>query len=224
MRRENYIPKSDESYLVFESTFLSKIAGYTAALGLLPADVAAVTAAINAHRGSYQDAADAKATASAAVHTAQNDRATSEMLLRRLVQVIKNSSAYTDVIGTDLGIIGAEQVVDYNNVKPKVAQVLVHPDMVIIDWIKGPHQGVAIYADVRTAQNSELNPGEVTPQMAAQIQWEEIGRDMRSPFEDRRSNISANPEFRYYKLRYLRNDQPIGLDSDIIKVLTDIPI
>ena len=79
MRRDSFIPRSDESFIVWESTFLSKIAGYTATLGLLPADVAAVTAAINAHRGSYQDAADAKATASAAVHTAQNDRANTEL-------------------------------------------------------------------------------------------------------------------------------------------------
>jgi len=49
-----------------------------------------------------------------------------------------------------------------------------------------------------------------------------IGRDTRSPYEDERKNLSDKPEDRYYKLRYIKNDKPIGLEGDVVKVLAEI--
>jgi len=50
----------------------------------------------------------------------------------------------------------------------------------------------------------------------------EIGRDTRSPYEDTRKNLTDQPEERYYKLQYMKNDKLIGDPTAIEKAVVAI--
>ena len=108
----------------------------------------------------------------------------------------------------DMEALGARVVhtpPDLNTVKPRVTLVTVLMAQVILDWIKGRMEGVIIYGS---------HDGTT---------WTEIGRDLKSPYEDTRSNRTAGvAEVRYYKMRYMKDDKAVGLESDVIKVVVDI--
>ena len=94
---------------------------------------------------------------------------------------------------------------DLATVKPKISHITIQMNQGILDWIKGGMEGVIIYGSYNGST------------------WTEIGRDLKSPYEDTRSNQAAGvAETRYYKMRYMKNDQPIGLESDVVKVVVDI--
>jgi hypothetical protein len=104
-----------------------------------------------------------------------------------------------------LGIRRAKVPVDYDSVVPEVTKVTNLPDKVIIDWIKGFLDGVIIECSYDN------------------LVWAEIGRVMKSPFEDTRKNkVAHTPEIRYYRLRYFKNDRPVGQYCDVVKVTCDI--
>ena len=95
--------------------------------------------------------------------------------------------------------------VDLTTVKPVISRVTTLMNMIIYDWIKGRMEGVIIYGSYNGTT------------------WTEIGRDLKSPYEDTRSNQQPGvAEARYVKMRYMKNDQPIGLESDVVKVVVDI--
>lgn len=90
---------------------------------------------------------------------------------------------------------------DISLAKAIISSITVLPDEVVLDWVKGKMDGVVIYSSFDGAG------------------FEQIGIDIRSPYEDRRRNkIAGQPEVRYYKLRYLKNDKEIGLFSDVVCV------
>ena len=66
--------------------------------------------------------------------------------IRELVTQIKANSAYTENIGEDLGIVGDEQTVDINKLKPTLTSEIVtgHP---VIKWTKGHAEALDIYVD-----------------------------------------------------------------------------
>jgi hypothetical protein len=63
-----------------------------------------------------------------------------------LVQRIKNSPLYTTAIGNDLGIIGADNIIDTNALKP-IITVLLQAHHPLLKWSKNQMQGIRIYAD-----------------------------------------------------------------------------
>ena len=104
-----------------------------------------------------------------------------------------------------LGIRKTKEPVDYDLVVPEVTKVTNLPDQIVIDWIKGSLDGVVIECSYDN------------------VAWAEIGKDMKSPFEDTRKNKAAHtPEIRYYRLRYFKNDKPVGMYCDVVKVTCDI--
>ncbi|HLG34394.1 MAG TPA: hypothetical protein VI757_05890 [Bacteroidia bacterium] len=104
-----------------------------------------------------------------------------------------------------LGARVSHEPIDENTVKPRISKITVLMTMVILDWVKGRMQGVIIYGSYDG------------------ITWTEIGRDFKSPFEDMRSNRTpGTAEIRYYKMRYMKDDKAIGLETDVVKVVVDI--
>jgi len=122
--------------------------------------------------------------------------------LLKEIRRIQDHSAFDEADAQALGFRVETPPVDLNTVKPEVSGVTVLSDQVIIDWIKKHMDGVIIFASYDG------------------VTYTELGRDTRSPFEDKRKNVvPGKPETRYYKLRYLKGDQPVGLESDVIKVV-----
>jgi len=93
---------------------------------------------------------------------------------------------------------------DPHTMKAVISGVTSTPEAIIIDWVKSRMEGVFIYGSY---------DGNA---------WTKLGRDTRSPYEDERKNLTDKPEDRYYKLRYIKNDKPIGLESDVTKILAEI--
>ena len=122
-----------------------------------------------------------------------------------IFEAIQSAPNFDEADAELLGIRRAKEPVDYDLVIPEVTRVTNLPDRVILDWIKGLLDGVII-------ESSYDN-----------VTWVEIGKDMSSPFEDTRKNKVAHiPETRYYRLRYFKNDKPVGQYCDVVKVTCDI--
>jgi hypothetical protein len=123
--------------------------------------------------------------------------------LRALVQRIKNTASYTEAIGADLGIVGAE-VPTGDTPKPTFKAVAQPGHDVRLDWVKGRFDGVMIQG---------RKPGDAA--------WTDLGVDNFSPFVDTRKPADpTKPEAREYRLRYLSRDEPTGDWSDVVAVST----
>jgi hypothetical protein len=117
---------------------------------------------------------------------------------------IKGHTAYTTADGEALGLEGASTTVDLNTVKPRISGTTALADKVVIDWVKGGMQGVTVESSLDGAN------------------WAKRDKDFRSPWEDTAPNRGTDPEWRHYRLRYLFQDQSVGLYSDVVKVLVSI--
>src|ERR1700720_1989927 len=67
-------------------------------------------------------------------------------MVTKLVQRIKNHPGYTEAIGQDLGIIGAEQTIDMIAIKPTLIALLIagHP---VIQWDRQEMDAVELWVD-----------------------------------------------------------------------------
>lgn len=226
-KRNDYIPASDGLFVDWCDNFLNKLTTLAPSIGVSPAELADVTNYINDFKASHTLAVTRKAEAKSAVAAANNKRVITETDVRRLVRNIKNNSAYTEALGNELMLIGPEQVIDLLSVKPEDTTLTVLSDKAILDWHKKNMHAVVIYSAVRiirtnSAQVLQNSEDDQAGQLIPESEWVEIGRDINSPFEDTRKNLTEGPEVRYYKLRYIYKDQIVGLDSDIIKAVVDI--
>ena len=117
---------------------------------------------------------------------------------------IKGSVQYTVSDGEDLGLEGAVIHIDLSTVKPAITHISAFADKVVLRWKKKRMQGAVV---------SRSLDG---------IVWTEVDKPSHSPWEDTSPNQSAAGEWRYYRLRYLKNDKPVGLFSDTVMVLVSI--
>lgn len=92
-----------------------------------------------------------------------------------------------------------------NTIKPVISGITKLSRKIILDWEKGNMDGVIIFTCYDGANFTMLK------------------KCAHPPFEDKRKNLSyVTPESRYYKMRYFKNDVPVGLESDVVKVTAEI--
>lgn len=121
--------------------------------------------------------------------------------LARFVQRLKGSPNYTEAIGADLGIIGAE-ITPSSPIKPQGSLSIVGPHEVKLKWVKANYTGVIVEC-----------------QRAGETTWTLLGTDNFSPYLDGRPLLVAGqPEERRYRLRYLDGDALVGEYSDVMSV------
>lgn len=125
-----------------------------------------------------------------------------------------------------LGFFVVETPPDPATAKPVISKATILPDTIILDWVKGAWDGVYVESITEGASTSPSpsptptpSPGSGTPDPAL---WVKIGEDEKSPFEDTRVNHEHRPEVRYYRMRYKKDNKPVGLWSDIAKVIVEI--
>jgi hypothetical protein len=229
MKRQNYYPSRIAHQAEWLENFRLKLGGYEAVLEL---EAAVVTAAIADARWlvhvllSWLNAARAFAPAcTEAVEDALTGTGNDPFILPvftppalpagvvpvnpgalnrifALVQIIKNKAGYTDSIGDDLKIVGAEDASDHPT--PKVFLSLEHGDagpFVRIRFFKYTHMGVVI--------ESRRGAGA----------WEFLAIDTESPYDDLRALLVAGQtEAREYRLRYWDKGAANGEWTDIAKI------
>lgn len=135
---------------------------------------------------------------------------------------------FTRSDGEAMGFLVESPQVNPDTAKPVVSAVTSMMDMIVIDWVKKGMKGVVVFGVVRETirdlslkSSSEDDPAGLA--IPLNLVWEQLDKDMRSPWEDTRKNLTLMPEIRYYKLRYLwKDDKEVGFESDIVKVVAEI--
>jgi hypothetical protein len=225
MAKDDWLPTREDEFLPWFNNFNTKIPGYAVTLDLNPGDVttvaddsAMVEFAVNGvaiYKAEQREWVDFKnlelygpvgrpMPAVPTVPVLVPPTVVAPGLIRRtrdLVLRIKAHPNYTEVIGEDLGIIGAEQAPALE-VKPDGKAEALPNHEVKITFVKAGHDGV-----------------DVESQRAAETAWSYLAFDGFSPYVDNRPPlVPGQPEERRYRLRYRDNDLPVGEYSDIFVV------
>ncbi|MGB4775676.1 MAG: hypothetical protein WBP45_10910 [Daejeonella sp.] len=134
-------------------------------------------------------------------------KAKSDLFFKAKTELLREMKRVTDLDNfdeadaMDFGIRKEKTPANPREAKPVIPGITVLPEKVLIEWVKGTMDGVLVYASLNGTD------------------FEEIGTDMRSPFEDTRPNqVAGVIEMRYYRLRYIKNDELTGLYSDVVNV------
>lgn len=124
--------------------------------------------------------------------------------LRATVQRIKAHPSYTETIGADLGVIATTAQAPSTPAKPSVTAKAEPASTVRINWTKAGYDGVLVEG-----------------QRAGETVWTLLATDTQSPYVDTRTPLQPGaPELRRYRLRYIKNDEPVGSYSDEMTVTT----
>jgi len=120
------------------------------------------------------------------------------------VQRVKAHPSYTETIGADLGVIATPAQTPATQAKPTATAKAEPGSTVRINWTKAGYDGVLVES-----------------QRAGETVWTLIATDTQSPYIDTRAPVQAGaPELRRYRLRYVKNDEPVGSYSDEMTVTT----
>jgi hypothetical protein len=119
--------------------------------------------------------------------------------IRDLAARIKAHPAYTEQMGADLGIIGAEALGPIT-AQPTGSATPLAGFAVEVAFLKQGFAGV----DVESQRGSEMT-------------WTYLAFDAFSPYVDNRPPLVAGQaEQRRYRLRYRDGDEPVGVYSDVL--------
>ena len=122
----------------------------------------------------------------------------------KILRGIESHSSFDESHAETFGMRVFKESINYNEVKPRIKRYVPLPNCVEIYWVKARMEGVL----VDRSYNGK--------------DFEEIRICNHSPFIDKDKNKSDTPENRFYQLRYMNKDVPVGLYSEAIKVLCEI--
>jgi len=115
------------------------------------------------------------------------------------------SDNFDEADAQDLGFRVEKEPVNLDTVKPVISEITCLPEKIIFDWVKWVLDGVIVDGSY---------DGDT---------WAYLDKDNKSPFEDFRKNKTADvPEVRYYRFRYIKDDAPVGLYTEVIRVIAEI--
>jgi hypothetical protein len=174
MSKAGYLPTAEKDRLVWFNNFSDKFSKVATNLGFVATDVASVTndaamfsyliTCVEMYTTAKEQCVDYKnliskgpigATGSPVPPPLAMGMVPTEVApgifprISRLVERIKASPAYTEAIGKDLGIIGAQQTVDTDSMKPALKLVF-KGGQVEIQWVKGNADAIRIESDKGT--------------------------------------------------------------------------
>ena len=229
MAKTTYLPRRESERVTWLNNFNAKLPGYAPTFGITAAEVAAVklmaplysyiinligqsktfTQDLTKFKNLLSIAAPGATLGPLPVLTPAAAPALTQAgiftFISGLVMRIKGTKvAYTDAIGQDLGIIGAETTFDESNYKTTLTGKSM-PGSNEISFTKLGVDGENIYS----------HPiGSTDPNV-----WEKLAFDSSSPYNDTRPQSTAGvPENRKYRARGVINDIEIGQWSDILSV------
>jgi hypothetical protein len=224
MEHKYFLPKDDPGKAKWLNTFAKELLTYAPALGFDTSVTDAVSAdaaffsfvmglltpfstyqeGLVGYKNALRDGSDASigdlpAPPAIGAHTAVSagifKRATA------LVQIIKSNSAYNEgTMGKGLGIVGAEVVVDYGTLQPKLKAMLKNGHA-FLSWQHEHTDAVDLYANYGDGEGFVL-----------------IGRLTRTHYLDGHLPAAGESKVYKYKIRYVLKDEPIGSESDIVAI------
>lgn len=125
---------------------------------------------------------------------------------RSFVRRLKESSNYNEAVGADFRVLPVESDdISEQDAQPALKARTLAQSNVDIDFVRGKFDGL----EIERQRGDNAND------------WQSIGRFYKSPAEDDAPPVEANkPETRRYRARFLIGNQPVGVYSDIISVVT----
>jgi len=121
----------------------------------------------------------------------------------RLVKTIKANSAYTETIGKDLGIIGADPGSDVWDDEQPVLTAKVSGGQVQLKYVKGDADGIQLESKRGTETTFTL-----------------LDKITKTTYTDTRANLVAGqPEQRQYRAWFIVDDEIVGQVSAVITVV-----
>ena len=198
MAKQYFIPKQQTPYVQWHDTLKGGVTATTP--GATAADATMLTAD-NATLHAKLTAATLADNASKAAHADLNTAiAASKTNARLLAQRIKKSTAYTEVIGKQLNIIGAEDTTDMTQEQPTLYASVKAGGVVEIDFNKMDAEGVHIYG---------MRDGETV--------FSYLASETHAAYVDNRPLLAAGkPETRQYKAVFFIGKSEIGLPSAVV--------
>ena len=195
MPKSTFIPPADHDFLVWLDHLIAKL---TTDYGVTEADLAALKAASADFHAKTAQASDAAAAAKQATADKNDSRHNTEMLIRAEVRRIKARSDYTEGLGVQLGIEGAEYTHDLNTAHPDLSGIDQTGGQVTLSFTKYKSDGVNIYC-----------------QRDNDADWVLLARATVSPYVDNRPLLqTGKPELRRYTAIYMVKDKETGRYSD----------
>jgi hypothetical protein len=223
MAKSYYLPSDDAGRLSWLNNFSAKLPSYSTALGLTAGDVTSVTndAAFFAYALNCQQQVAAYAQQWTTYKNAARDGSDPALGLapvapnlgiaptvvapgiisrvKAIVARIKVAPGYTDAIGQALQIIGTDQTVDVNSMKP-VLTVELDAGQVVVGWTKQGMDGIEIQVD--------RGAGFVF-----------LAIDTIPDYTDTAAMPAAGQSALWkYKAIYLQADQRVGQWSDVVSI------
>ena len=120
-------------------------------------------------------------------------------------RIKSNTTAYTDAIGKDLGIVGEEIEFKMAEFKPDIS-AKTQKGSVVITFTKKDLDGVNVYS--RPVGSTDVNA------------WEFLALDNHSPYHDTRPlAVVGQPEHRQYRVHGVYDGIETGLVSKIVEVV-----
>ena len=179
--------------------FEEKLPNYSKILGINDEMVELAQAYSHEIRRALHNSRQAKANAAAALAAIPASEAKYLPPLRGIIQKLKTSFAYTDVIGSDLRINGADVLMEMSYYKPLLAGETTGGN-VVLKFNKRGVDGVNIYT-----------------RLVGESKWKRLCYDTNSPYIDNRKKQGlGNYESREYMCHGVINDDEIGQQSNII--------
>jgi len=151
-----YYPITDEALDEWLDNFTTQLPLVASDLGIKNLEVNQVQALDADFKQSLNEAYIKEAEKRAAVGQKDSDKEALINYYRPLIQRIKNMPAYKEgVHGQLLRIVGAEQIIDKDNLKPKLKGTL-DAGRPKIKWTKGPADALKIYVDRNDGQGLQF--------------------------------------------------------------------
>jgi len=126
------------------------------------------------------------------------------LAFRRVLKRIQDDKNFEEPDAELLGFRVLSEKPDLREVKPVIKKITVLHDKVLVKWLKGKMDGVIVYSRYDDTE------------------FEEIARVSYSPFVDLRKNRSKHPEARHYYMQYLKNDEQVGLESPVSRIIAEV--
>jgi hypothetical protein len=200
MAKKDFMPDSDPALLQWLGILKTQAIGLPTSV-LSAAQLTALTASVDHLIGKIQLSDTAESAFHAAIKTKNAAKKTDLAAIRTFVQTFKHSAAYTEAIGSALGIIGEEHTTDFDLSKP-------------LPKIKKTQKG----AEIKYSK-SGTDGAFVYCKRGAETDFTRIEKVTQSVYVDMRPNLdAAATEIREYYLVYFVKDEPVGLDSDVVSV------
>lgn len=206
-KKKIFFPSTDGAVPAFLVNVEDKLinGGLAAKYGIAALDVGKVTTFKTEIPQKMNDATIAANTAQSVNEQKDKQINDANLFLNKMGRDMQDHTAFDPADLEALGFTVNTVPQDPNTAKPKVTGITVVPDKAIVDWLKSSFQGVEVY---RSKDG---------------VTYIKQERDFKSPYEDTEPNtVPGVPEARFYKLRYLLDDKLVGLESDPVRVVTDI--